>query len=581
MAKLVAALTLALFALSGCVKSREAQCVAGYSDCGGVCVRTAVDPQSCGACGHVCRPFQDCVQGACVATCAKSLHAPVTDAWGNAWDGIERPATIFQAARDACATIGGRLPSATELYRVSAVKTAAVGSVYKTNAIWSITPDGSGQALGMTLSDGNAAAYPMTTSFPYRCVCPAARPSAFTGSACNGPVGAECAPLGGNGRFQFDAEDRPSMSKAAAIAECAFSGGDLPSAERLGAAAARGLPGGSGVELHSADDTGYVSSCVLWDCTFGCVCIQTADEEWEGLVSFTGTSPAFTEGAVQTPRPFRCFGPAAAGAVPASVPGGFLEPRGERTIDFGPDAASTTYSKAIADCLRKGGHLPTATELAAMAVQGLPAWSSTAASRLTADQGSPGSTVTFAWSGTATWPVDPDLAATTPTTDGVSYVWGPTSVYQISDADAAGAPYRCLYYGVDPSVAPPAASQCLGGCFEVDPGGGSSAARPRMWFDTTSRGGAAGDTYTSALATCSAGGGRLASTRDLVEAIRSGLGNPGGYAVVTSELAGGGPVARSLTWTLPSPSFSDTAGAIVPLTTTAVRYRCMWTNEIR
>jgi hypothetical protein len=234
----------------------------------------------------------------------------------------------------------------------------------------------------------------------------------------------------------------------------------------------------------------------------------------------------------------------------------------------------------MGDCLRKGGHLPTSTELAAMAVQGLPAAGSSAL-RLTADQGVLGSAVTFGWSGTAYWPIDPDLATTTPTTDGVPYAWSATSIQDLPNGDATGRPYRCLYYGVDPAFTKPAETQCSGGCFEVSPGAGASAGRPRMWFDATSRGGQVGDTYASAVATCAASGGRLASTRDLVEAIRSGLDNASGDAVVTSELARG-PVVRTLTWSgSVNPAFADTGSASVALGATGQKYRCMWTNEIR
>lgn len=575
-----------------CVKSDEADCGPGFAVCGGVCERIGTDSQNCGACGNVCPASQACVAGACVATCESSLRAPLTDAWGHAWDGLERPAASFTQARAACEAIGGRLPSASELYRVSAVKSGAVGDAHKTNPVWSLTPNGPAAAYTVRLSSGGAAPSAMTAANPYRCLCPAARPDAFTEGACFGPAGEGCAPLAGNARFNFDREDRPAMTKAAAIAECAFAGGDLPTAERLAAAAVGGLPNGSGSALHTADDTGRYHADAYTYCSsqiciplFGCIClgyttVAAVDDEYEALVSFSGTSPALTEGAVQTQRPFRCVGPAAPGAVAASVANGFREPGGERTIDAGPDNVATTYTSAIADCFREGGHLPTVTELAAMAEQGLPAGPSSGA-RLTADQGYLGYAITFDWSGAAYWPVDPDLAATTPTADGVAYLWSGTSITDVPNGDATGRPYRCLYYGVDPTIARPADAQCSGGCFEASPGSGTSVARPRMWFDATSRGGAAGDTYASAVAACAASGGRLASTRDLVEAIRNGLDNASGDAVVTSELARG-PVARTLAWSgSVNPAFADTGSSSLGLAATNVKFRCMWTNEIR
>jgi hypothetical protein len=580
-----------LVALSSCVKSDKIECVPGYADCGGSCVRPAVDAQNCGACGKTCPSYQSCVAGACVATCESSLHAPLFDSWGYAWDGLERPPAAFKEARSACTAIGGRLPNVSELLRVSAPVTGAVGDVHKTNPLWTIIPDGAAGAITVILADGDTTTSDQGVARPYRCVCPAARPAAFAGGACNGPAATPCAPMGGNARFNFDAQDRPAMPKSAAIAECAFVGGELPTAERLASAVSAGLPNGSGNALHTADDTGHFhssavtycarESCILWFCRcVQWVTVPAVDDEYEALVSFTGAAPTITDGAVQSARPFRCFGPAAPGAVAASVPGGFREPGGERTVDAGPDNLSTTYTSAIVDCLHKGGHLPTVTELAAMATQGLPAGGSSA-QRLTADQGYLGYAVTYGWSGTAYWPVDPDLATTTPTTDGVPYLWSATSIQDVPNGDATGRPYRCLYYGVDPAFPRPAGTQCSGGCFEVAPGTGTSVARPRMWFDSSSRGGAAGDTYATALTACAASGGRLASTRDLVEAIRSGLDNASGDAVVTSELARG-PVVRTLTWSgSVNPAFADTGSASVALGATGQKYRCMWTNEIR
>lgn len=581
-----------LVALSACVKSEKVACDAGHADCGGACVRTAVDVQNCGACGRTCPASEACVAGACVQTCEGSLHAALTDAWGYRWDGLERPPATYRKARDACAAMGGRLPNVSELLRVSAPLSGAVGDVTKIHPIWSIIPSGATSAVTVALSSGETTTSDQGVERAYRCVCPAARPAAFAGGACNGPAASPCAAMGGNARFNFDAEDRPAMPKAAAIAECAFVGGELPTAERLVSAVSAGLPNGSGNALHTADDTGHFhansttycarETCFLFYCTCAVwVTVPAVDDQYEALVAFTGPTATVTDGAVQSARPFRCFGPAAPGAVAAGVTGAFREPGGERTIDAGPDNLSTTYTSAIADCLRKGGHLPTVTELAAMATQGLPS-SGSAGPRMTADQCLPGYAATFAWSGSAFWPVDPDLATTAPTADGVPYLWSATSIGDVPNGDVTGRPYRCLYYGVDPTFVRPAEAQCSGGCFEVAPGGaGTSTSLPRMWFDRSSRGGAAGDTFATALATCAASGARLASTRDLVEAIRSGLDNASGDAVLTSELARG-PLVRTLTWSgSVNPTFADTGNATVALGAGNQKFRCMWTNEIR
>jgi hypothetical protein len=189
---------------------------------------------------------------------------------------------------------------------------------------------------------------------------------------------------------------------------------------------------------------------------------------------------------------------------------------------------------------------------------------------------------TFAWGGAASWPVDPDLAPTAATTDGVPYVWGAASVSERARSDAAGLPYRCVHYAVDPTLAAPTAADCSGpSCFEVSPGTGASAARPVMWFDASNRGGGAADTYASAVATCAAKGARLASARDLVEAIRGGLDN-NGDTVLTSDVVRGSAARAIAGWNGDdNPTFVDTGSSTLGLTATGVKYRCMWTNEVR
>ncbi len=571
----------ALTAIS-CAKSDEIACLRGYALCGGICVRVADDRENCGGCGNACGGDDVCVAGSCVPDCRQSLHATITDPWDFAWDGLERPAATYTDARKACEGLGGRLPTVSELYRVSAVKSGAVGDAHKTNPIWSITPNDASNAYGVTLSSGGATYYGMSSSYHYRCVCPPARPAAFGEGACYGSPGGGCAALGGDPRFNFDAQDRPAVTKAGAIYECALAGGELPSAERLAAAVTGGLPNGTGASLHTGDDAGLYhtdSYCALWFWGFCLYWVPAVNNEYDALVSFTGTAAVFGEGAVQTQRPFRCFGPAAAGAVAASVANGFREPRGERVIDADPDLAVTTYTEALWDCFEKGGHLPDATELAAFAMQGLPAGAN-AGLRWTSDQEDGGYVAAFAWSGSAYWPIDPDLAPTTATTQGVPYVWG-SSVSRLATSDATGLPYRCVYYAVDPTFVRPADGTCSGAsCFEVSPATGGSSGRPRMWFDWANRGGGASDTYEVAVSTCAAAGARLPSARDYVEAIRSGLGN-NGDAVLTSDL-GRGLTARTVTWNgTINPTFMDTSTSAVALTATNVKYRCMWTNEIR
>ena len=46
--------------------------------------------------------------------------SPITDPWDVKWDAIERAPATLDAAQVTCRAFGGRLPTATELYRVAA-----------------------------------------------------------------------------------------------------------------------------------------------------------------------------------------------------------------------------------------------------------------------------------------------------------------------------------------------------------------------------------------------------------------------------------------------------------------------------
>jgi hypothetical protein len=353
----------------------------------------------------------------------------------------------------------------------------------------------------------------------------------------------------GSPAFNFDAEDRAPLPRSAASYECALAGGELPTAAQLVAAFVAGLSSPNSSWLLTGD-------AVLtpgWD-------VLTLASTTPSYGSFAGTGAAM---------PFRCVGPAAKGTA-ATVANGFRAPRSDRVVDGDPDHVATTYTTALFDCLGRGGHLPTGTELAAFAIQGLPG--GTGGARWTSDQTSTTQVETFAWSGTAYWPVDPDLATTTPTANGVTI-----------DATASGRadktaslPYRCVYYGVNPAYAPPSTSACGGSpCLLVPVG-----TRARMWFMKSPRGGSGGDTFASAAKFCADLGGRLPSVRDYVEAIHAGLENLSAAALTTSDFVSGSDV-RTLSWSGTFPADADPAPATVGAAAGSIKYVCMWTDELR
>jgi hypothetical protein len=284
----------------------------------------------------------------------------------------------------------------------------------------------------------------------------------------------------------------------------------------------------------------------------------------------SSNAPTFASSLDADYRAFRCVGPAARG-VAATVANGFRAPLGDRVIDADPDHVATSYTTALFDCLGRGGHLPTGAELTAFAIQGLPAGAYTGA-RWTADQTSTTEVQSFAWSGASYWPVDPDLAPTTFTANGVT-LDATTSTRSLKTASL---PYRCVYYGVNPAYAPPSTSACGGSACLVVPVG----TRARMWFMKSPRGGSGGDTYSAAAKFCADLGGRLPSVRDYVEAIHAGLENPSAAALTTSDFVTAADV-RTLSWSGTFPADADPAPATVGVAAGSIKYVCMWTDELR
>lgn len=155
---------------------------------------------------------------------------PFVDAWGNAFDLFERSSANFTTARATCEGLGGRLPLATELYRVryqQAVVSTELGQSSNTSYLWTLNPDyRETYRTQLRLSDGSATSSLETATAPYRCVWPSSQPTAFSGHACYGDPSAPCFETG---RLRADRYPRASLQQPAAQWECRQLGGRLPS----------------------------------------------------------------------------------------------------------------------------------------------------------------------------------------------------------------------------------------------------------------------------------------------------------------------------------------------------------------
>lgn len=535
---------LLLLGLVGCsfdAPGTTGACPPDETLCGDRCVSLSTN-EHCGACGAVCNG--QCEAGTCISACELGLSSRVVDAWGTVWDGVDRAALPLADAEVTCASFGGRLPRASDLYR--ARSTSSEPLVGSTSAsLWSSAAEDARTRISVSLSDGASLGSPPEAAVAFRCVCSTG--DDFVGAACNGPPDAPCFPSNGT---QVDARDRIALRKGAAIGECASAGGKLAEPLALVEALQAGAPG-SGNVLHSADrSTFYQSSGIVW-----------TGAMWTGEVSGVAGLD------VSLAAPFRCEGRADLASRQDPEPAGTTFALPDGTHVDAADRAPQAWELAHDACLVDGGHLPRSAELARAI-----------------DHGLPGGSNMFLWTTDQTGyhPSVADFLAAVLRWTGVdrqfSYRFNaaapPDTITWVGKTAALA--FRCIYYPVDPAIAMP--TGCSGGCFEVVPLAASPA---RTWLDSVDRPAAVFD---RAIDQCRLLGGHLASERDLTEAIRRGLPNGSSVALWTSELAQG--YVQIVAWAGVKPAFADqyALGEMTwdyPAPTTAKPYRCMWTNELR
>jgi len=466
------------------------------------------------------------------------------------WDGLERPVAALDVAKAACDAFGARLPTASELYRVSATQSAAVGQSFNTNYLWSLDPDDHLNQAVLRLSDGGTSTLAAASPGAYRCVCPpASMPSAFAGGHCNGAPGTECFTFGS---YNFDSKDRPALRKSAAVWECTNEHAHLADLPQLVEAARNGLPG-SGRFLMTADAADYHdSSAIRWSTT------SWTPPGDAGIIDFV------------TPAPFRCAGPAAAvSANPNAIDNPYVGPLSRYKSET-VDTAAASWVAAQATCVARGGHLPRETEMAELIQQGLPNGTNTGL--WSADEVGYNGTQFLA--AINIWTALDQRYSFAYTGDAA------TTASWAYKTDASHA-FRCIYYPLDPSVAPP--TTCKGGCFSlVLPG----TPAPTMWFDSLDREPAI---MSDAFATCAAEQGHVASERDYTEAILGGLPNGvgnGNYLFTSDFGLGTNPTLATMIvqWTAATAAgFADEYPSDMTWADPAPgrAYRCMWTNELR
>jgi hypothetical protein len=562
-----------------------AGCAAGQSLCNGACIDTSANKANCGACGTVCAANQVCSAGSCVVDCSASLINPITDQWGLKMDSVERSTSLYAGAAAQCAAIGGRLPTPTELWRVSAGTWGGVGETYQTNWLWTDILSQVGYQTVVRLSDGNTSEDVVaSTQRTFRCVCPVPTNSAFTGSNCFGPPGSSCFTLSKmeGGKLNLDNYDRAPVRSQAAILECATEHAHLATIEQLSTAVLAGLPNGSSNGQFNAGNYGTLN----WLHT-----AEMGSSSNDMLLRWTGVAPGFTYGTsevtwstLQDFRPFRCAGQNIVPVASAAPANGVFVDTNQRWVFDANDQAPVQYEFATDDCTSRGGHLPSGHEIGEGIYAGLP--NGTGAWNLGSDN-------------CGYYPPNHDfLTSAAAWKDAATFNFYSTGATQINwewkNLNVAGPyPHRCIYYPIDPGYAGPLASSCQGGtaCFKV-----TLAARTHMWFDANDRPGA---TNVAAVAACQALGAHVASERDLTEAIRAGLPNGQNTYLWTTDMLSANsqwsfsyPINSCVRWTGVNKSFQDEYYYSTPAYEMndcnyiynqgiTQPYRCMWSDELR
>ncbi len=489
----------------------------------------------------------------------------VVDAWGFAWDGQMRAPSTWANASAACASDGGRLPTVTELTRVShgATGTGEVSDGLETNWHWAITPFIAGtryMAVRLDTGANSQSAQPAELQ-RYRCVWPDRTSPAFDGNKCHGPPGAECfASTAEGGRFHADKLDRPAVSWWVAVNECAFYNARVARAVTYAELIQAGLPNGSGPGsswIWTADRGGFNGTSFLF------VLLR-----WTGVqTAFDGTHTAFVDwnyNAEGHTAGFRCVGlKDDLGPYKGTVTDEFVDAGRTRLKSTTTESALEPWVATLDRCFAAGGHIPSLADWTALVQAGLPRPNNAEYSHTSdAEFGTSGGQV--AYNAVVTW---------SQTAPAFTAVYTPFSTWASRANNQRG---RCVWYPLDPTYAGPSEATCNGGCFtKVIEANGQTH---RFWVDRFDRTPAK---FGDAIRACHQAGGHLMSFSEYAELIRAGLPNGSNTWSWTSDWARYDHTF-TVRWTATAAGWDNVVNANVTptATTTTAPYRCLWSNEL-
>ncbi|RME26170.1 MAG: hypothetical protein D6806_06635, partial [Deltaproteobacteria bacterium] len=241
-----------------------------------------------------------CQDGTAGSSNGNANSVEIVDSFGNAWDGIQRAqAATFADALSLCESLGGRLPTASEIFaaRASNNPHTAIGDINDTSYLWTITRVGqSGERALVRVSDGAATHAAETSQQYFRCIWPSSRSDVLGGANCYGPPDSPCFKTA-DGALVADKYDRVALDAAGAINECLAAGGRLPDHGEVMALMREGWPNGTNAwqwlgEFIYWYNTGYGYPVYRWS--------GNGTSGWTYDSNNGGLSPATTY------RNFRC-----------------------------------------------------------------------------------------------------------------------------------------------------------------------------------------------------------------------------------------------------------------------------------
>jgi hypothetical protein len=537
----------------------------GDADCQGFvfCAIASIPEDTAGRCENGedddLDGLTDCDDPECqfLGSCSPANGFPLLDPWGARWDAIARPAATWSDAKAACEALGGRLPTATELHRNNAASgTGALAFGDATPWLWTrLSAFGSQKAL-VRLSDGATTRAAPASLYGFRCIWPPA-PSApgFGEAQCAGRPGeARCVDAG---PYHLDARDRPALDHLAATNECAFLGASLAGTAEMGALLRTGLPNGGAGWRWTADPVGTAYGLVAWSSSPSPWLFEGIGGTWSAAdASYAFRCIGLADPAIATPPAPNCFGACFSTSAHRAP-----------LVADGADRAPANFENALAACRGAGGALPTYAELTDLVHAGLPG--GTNAPIWTVDVAPQAAAILapkWAGAGTDAWDASPSALVT----------W---------TAPATELNYRCVFrprLGALPTCGAGQAIRWDGTTFACeavtagDSGGNASPSGVQFldgWGNAWDAGERASSTAASAVATCTALGGRLPTPTELF-AVRFG------QSVVTPLGTAGmaGYLWSSVPW---GPGYRVVArlsdgGTSYGLETSSLPFRCIW-----